>query len=308
VATSTTGAAIAASTRTAAPPVSTPTLEEGRLVDVGGYSLFIKCTGKGSPTVVMDADLGRSASELDYVRPEVAKVTRACAYTRARLGADDPGPQPRTSGKIVDDLHKLLANAHIAGPYVLVGNGFGGFNVRLYAGRYPGEVAGMVLVDAWHEDQLKLDLATLPSPKPDEPQSLANLRSFLGHTGDASANPEGVNLAESANQVRATGQLGDMPLVVITRGRGYTYQPPEGFPLELAQRLEQSWQEQQKLLARLSSNSTHVIAKEAGDLPLEARELVAEATRQIVQAACAPKHDLPPCGKALEEHGGVCVR
>jgi pimeloyl-ACP methyl ester carboxylesterase len=135
-------------------------LEEGRLVDVGGYSLFIKCTGKGSPTVVMDADLGRSASELDYVRPEVAKVTRACAYTRARLGADDPGPQPRTSGKIVDDLHKLLANAHIAGPYVLVGNGngFGGFNVRLYAGRYPGEVAGMVLVDAWHEDQLKLVL------------------------------------------------------------------------------------------------------------------------------------------------------
>jgi pimeloyl-ACP methyl ester carboxylesterase len=191
---------------------------------------------------------------------------------------------------------------------VLVGNGFGGFNVRLYAGRYPSEVAGMVLVDAWHEDQLKLDLAALPPRKPDESQALANLRSFLEHTGDASANPEGVNLAESANQVRATGQLGDMPLVVITRGRGYTYQPPKGFPLELAQRLEQSWQAQQKRLARLSSNSTHDIAKEAGDLPLEARDLVAEAIRQVVQAAHAPKHDLPPCEKALEEHGGVCVR
>ena len=275
---------------------------------MGGYSLFIKCTGKGSPTVVMDADLGRSASELDYVRSEVAKFTQACAYTRARLGAEDPGPQPRTSRKIVDDLHKLLANAHIEGPYVLVGNGFGGFNVRLYASRYPNEVAGMVLVDAWHEDQLKRDLATLPPPKPDEPQALANLRSFLEHTGDASANPEGVNLAESANQVHATGQLGALPLVIITRGRGYTYQPPEGFPLALAQRLEKSWQAQQKLLARLSSNSTHVIAKEAGDLPLEARELVAEATRQVVQAARSSKHVLPPCGKAFGEHGGVCVR
>jgi pimeloyl-ACP methyl ester carboxylesterase len=54
---------------------------------------------------------------------------------------------------MVDDLHALLGVAGIPAPYVLVGHSVGGLLVRLYAGRYPEEVAGLVLVDSSHPDQ-----------------------------------------------------------------------------------------------------------------------------------------------------------
>jgi pimeloyl-ACP methyl ester carboxylesterase len=57
---------------------------------------------------------------------------------------------PRTSRQIVKELHALILDARVEGPYVLVGHSFGTFTVRLYASTYPDEVAGMVLVDPIH--------------------------------------------------------------------------------------------------------------------------------------------------------------
>ena len=37
----------------------------GQMVDVGGYRLHIDCTGTGSPTVVIDAGLGRLVRDLE---------------------------------------------------------------------------------------------------------------------------------------------------------------------------------------------------------------------------------------------------
>jgi pimeloyl-ACP methyl ester carboxylesterase len=125
----------------------------GRLVDVGGYRLHAHCTGEGSPTVILEA--GWSDCWLNWyrVQPEVAKFTRVCSYDRAGMGWSDAGPYPRTSGQIVREMHALLSNAGIPGPYVLVGHSFGGFNVRLFAQEHPQDVAGLVLLDSIHEDQ-----------------------------------------------------------------------------------------------------------------------------------------------------------
>jgi pimeloyl-ACP methyl ester carboxylesterase len=82
------------------------------------------------------------------VQPEVAKWTRACSYDRAGAGFSDPGPMPRTSVRIADELRSALHNAGIKGPYILVGHAFGGDNVRTFAQRYPVDVAGLVLVEA----------------------------------------------------------------------------------------------------------------------------------------------------------------
>src|SRR5262249_30290982 len=60
---------------------------------------------------------------------------------------------PRTTQRIIDELHTLLINAGIAEPYVLVGHSFGAFTVRLYASQYPNEVAGIVLVDPIHPSE-----------------------------------------------------------------------------------------------------------------------------------------------------------
>jgi pimeloyl-ACP methyl ester carboxylesterase len=90
-----------------------------------------------------------------HIQPEIAKFTQACWYDRAGEGWSDPGPFPRTSAAIAKDLHELLQRAGIPAPYLLVGNSFGGLNVRVYNGLYPNEVAGMVLVDSAHEDEPK---------------------------------------------------------------------------------------------------------------------------------------------------------
>src|SRR5689334_20199559 len=120
----------------------------GRLVDIGGRKLFLNCMGQGSPTVVLDSALGMSSYTWWPVQTAVARVTRVCSYDRAGYALSDPGPLPRTSRQIAEELHALLSAADVRGPYVLAGHSLGGLDVRLFATRYPSEVAGVALIDA----------------------------------------------------------------------------------------------------------------------------------------------------------------
>ena len=114
----------------------------GKLVDVGGHRLHILSTGEGSPTVVMDSGLNGSSLDWSSTQPDVARFTRVCTFARVGHGWSDPGPKPRSSQRIVDELDTLLVNAGIEGPFVMVGQSFGGMNVRLYATRHPEKVVG----------------------------------------------------------------------------------------------------------------------------------------------------------------------
>lgn len=129
-------------------------LKPGRLVDVGGYRLNLYCVGQGSPTVVFDSGLEDWAPAWITIQPVIARTTRTCTYDRAGNGLSDPGPMPRTTARIVTDLHTLLRNAGEKGPFILVGHSFGGINVRHYADRYLSDVAGLVLDDASAEQQV----------------------------------------------------------------------------------------------------------------------------------------------------------
>jgi pimeloyl-ACP methyl ester carboxylesterase len=122
--------------------------QPGQLVGSDGTRLNLYCTGSGSPAVVFDSGWEDWAPVWTIVQPEVAKWTRACSYDRAGAGFSDPGPLPRTSVRIADELHSALHHAGISGPYILVGHAFGGNNVRTFAERYTPEVAGLVLVEA----------------------------------------------------------------------------------------------------------------------------------------------------------------
>ena len=113
-----------------------------------GARLNLYCIGSGSPTVVFDSGWEDWAPAWAVVQPKVAKFTRACSYDRAGAGFSDAGPMPRTSVRLADELHDALHKAGIAGPYVLVGNAFGGDPVRTFAQRYTAEIAGLVLVEA----------------------------------------------------------------------------------------------------------------------------------------------------------------
>jgi pimeloyl-ACP methyl ester carboxylesterase len=249
---------------TAAPSTPTPLVYKEPFnvkVDVGGYKLSIKCVGTGSPTVVLDAGLNATGDTWIKVWPKLKTVTRACIYDRAGRGESERGPVPRTSQTIVTELHSLLLNAGIDGPYVLVGHSFGGFNVRLFASQYPDQVSGMVLVDTSHEDAFERILALLPPPASGECEVLAASRKR------ELDNPEGVDYFLSAEQVRQVQQtLGEMPLIVVSRGR--TTQTPVGceVPASVNQQIDQANQEMQAQLARLSSNSKHIIAEKSGHI------------------------------------------
>src|ERR1700726_2422435 len=120
----------------------------GQLATAQGTRLNLYCAGTGSPTVVFDSGWEDWAPVWTIVQPEGAKWTRACSYDRAGAGFSDPGPMPRTSVRIADELRRALHNARILGPYILVGHAFGGDNVRTFAERYTVDVAGLVLVEA----------------------------------------------------------------------------------------------------------------------------------------------------------------
>jgi pimeloyl-ACP methyl ester carboxylesterase len=120
----------------------------GKMVDVGGYKLYLDCRGEGSPTVVLESGLDDSSAAWGAVQPEVAKLTRVCSYDRAYIGFSDAGPIPWTLHQQVFDLHQLLKAANISGPYILVGQSLGGLLNQVYKGVYSEDVAGMVLVDS----------------------------------------------------------------------------------------------------------------------------------------------------------------
>ena len=240
----------------------------GRLIDVGGYRLRIEREGKGTPTVVMDAGLCQVMKTWDRVAAEVAKFAQVVTYDRAGLGGSDLGPRPRTSQQNVTELHSLLVNAGIPGPYVLVGHSFGGLNVRLYASQYPSEVVGVVLIDASHEEQYLRFAALKP---------LGEREKYLRHEGGA--NCESVDLLASGKEVHAAASFPPIPLVVLSADP----YDREGSASGAGARAEM---EMQSSLAHLASNSRHVVVKNSGHfIQLDQPDVVIESIRMVVESA-----------------------
>src|SRR2546423_5557714 len=125
----------------------------GVLVNIGGQRLHVYCTGLGNPTVLLESGAGDVSAIWALVQPSVSKFTRVCSYDRAGYAWSDPGSTPRTFAQLATELHTALDSLGITAPFVLVGQSYGGFVVRGLAQRYSRDVAGMVLVDAVHEDE-----------------------------------------------------------------------------------------------------------------------------------------------------------
>jgi pimeloyl-ACP methyl ester carboxylesterase len=277
----------------------------GQLVDVGGDIMHIDCTGQGSPTVILDAGMGDSFISWHKVQPEIARFTRVCSYDRGGIGYSDSSPRPRTTRVIVDELHRLLQQAGIIGPLILVGHSMGGFDVRLYAGLYRNEVVGMVLVDSSHPEQQKrlppelkdLDATWLREQEVFEftmPFGIPRLLGFCGN--DAAIRAVDCNfrsvresvaelkaISESASQTATTGSLGDIPLVVLSHDPDT---PQPDLPEDLVKPANDAWQQMQEELAHLSSKGEQVIAKNSGHyIQLDRPDLVIKAVRSVVDQA-----------------------
>ncbi|MCZ3388074.1 MAG: alpha/beta hydrolase [Actinomycetia bacterium] len=113
--------------------------------------LALACWGHGAPAVVLDAgssDAGLARWRASVLVADLAATTTVCTYDRAGLGESEAAPRrARVLDDVTSDLHKLLAAARIPRPVVMVGASGGGFDVYQHAGRYPADVAGLVMLD-----------------------------------------------------------------------------------------------------------------------------------------------------------------
>ncbi|MFN7936415.1 MAG: alpha/beta hydrolase [Bryobacteraceae bacterium] len=262
--------------------------EPGR--QVGSWR--IHCTGRGSPTVLLEAGLGDSLVEWRRVQPGVAEFTRVCSYDRAGYGGSEEGPYPRTSERIAEELHALVRSAGESAPYVVVGHSAGGYHVRVFHGLYASEVAGMVLVDAVQEDQYKMlpGWKEIARPVKERYQGQARwawlevefgiLRLRLWMQGIGAPYSllqskffrtrwsELEQMEVSAEEARAAGGLGEKPLVVLTGERGAL----------------QGWKEVQARLVGLSADSKWVVLADSGhDVPAERPDAVIGAIREVAR-------------------------
>jgi pimeloyl-ACP methyl ester carboxylesterase len=268
----------------------------GLMVLVGEHRLHLYCSGRGEPAVVLDAGLGGTSLDWTRVQPELAKYTRVCTYDRAGYGWSEPGPRPRSSGRIAEELRTLLRTAAVPEPYVLVGHSFGGYNVRLFASNYPEETAGVVLVDAAHEDQVRhfreegginiaprgqfvvLSSSGIPDNMPQDVRPLA--RSLINSSAAyQTVRDELISFRRSAAQVRNAAPLPDVPLVVITRGQQAWPDTPKG------NQLERVWARLQDDLAERQVHVPHLFARNSGHyVQLDEPGVVVNAVRSVISS------------------------
>ena len=248
----------------------------GRLINIGTHRLHIHCLGQGGPTVVVDMGLGSTELEWLEVQRQVAERRRICLYDRAGNGWSDSGPKPRTSERIVQELHTLLTEANIEPPYTLVGHSFGGYTAQLFASHYPDLVAGLVLVDSSHPDQIarfaappvKVNIAPkgilmIPPPAMIPEQLIGSLRTVASGLANAykmrlTVKDELQNFRASARQVAEADPLPDVPLVVITRGKRLWPDNDRG------QRMEKLWQVLQKELVGRCRRAVQMVSVNSG--------------------------------------------
>lgn len=255
------------------------------MVDIGGHKLYTRSAGQGGPTVVFEAGIGggaRNWSGQSHVQQDVALFAATVAYTRAGLHRSvEPGPKPRTSLQIATELHALLQKMGLKPPYVMVGHSAGGLHLRMFAYKYPSEVAGLVLVDPASEDLD--DKISASQTKAEQEQTARDLEARLAKE------PEGIQdefaaFKLSKEQARECWPLPRVPVIVVSAGKPDVAGPS-------AEKFRAMFTELQKEFATRVPNAKQIIATKSGHYIQEQEpELVVQAVKEIVEAYRKSKH------------------
>ncbi len=279
-----------------------------------GRQMFIHCIGSGTPAVLFDSGAGSDSSAWPGAWQETGKATLACTYDRAGLGLSDPGPLPRDTSAVANDIEALLTAAKIPGPYILVGHSLGSYHIRQFANTRFDQMAGMVLVDPSGDGQEARFMAAIPKAfasskaQMDAMKSLncvANLRAKLVAKADKLAQDclgNDADIIESylsevdAMAVVSTEQLtksrrqwGALPLIVLTRG-DYDKEMPPTFSAEDRKGMQKVWVAMHEEMTALSTAGKHITVPGAGhSIQRDKAQAVIDAVAEVLAAARATK-------------------
>lgn len=308
-----------------------PYVEPGQLVDIGGRRINLHCSGSGAPVVVLMAGISSWSPVWYKTQPVIAQKTRVCAFDRAGFGFSDPAPRPQVLSDTVNDLHAALEAAAVPGPYVIVGHSLGGVEARLYAQRWPKDVAGMILVDtspageglieenqpgladdesieSYVSEELYCALSAAREPlEPSSPgykdcsktlpsDTPAALRKIWPRFFTAAYAAAKVSLMSSLYTHRYDSvdhhPLGAMPLVVLSAERSFEADTPAG--MRFWQAYKKAWYARHKALARLSSHGVYRFIEGSGHgIQLDKPAAVTDAVDDVLRR-------LPTCAAACE--------
>ena len=191
----------------------------GELVDIGGRRIQLDCRGFGKPTVVFESGLDLIGSlSWATIHDQIAKTTRACAYSRAGIMWSDPSGGAQNGKTIAEDLHLTLLNAGEKPPYVLVGHSMGGPYIMIYTKYFGPEVAGLVFVDASHPDEVERLKAITPLTQPVWMRLMAKAGAALAWTGMT----RGIVVPLLEKSARAYWRLNTWPAFVSHAVLAYT--------------------------------------------------------------------------------------
>ena len=237
------------------------------MVDVGGgRELYVRCSGSGSPTVVMEGGDEDTSASYSFAEDEISNVTRTCVYDRANLGRSDPAPGPRGLRELVGDLERVLDAAKIPPPYVLVGTSGGGFITAGYAVAHPDEIAGLVFVDTG-------------MPLQDPPREIVE--------ATAPDNTENIEKRDYLQVERdaweARKEIGDIPVTVISVE--FAAEAIQESPFAEEQRAMRQNVQRQKGWLVLSPQAKQLVVNTSHSVEEDDPQLVIDAIRNVVQAA-----------------------
>ncbi len=256
----------------------------GELHQVDGLQLHLHRSGpapsESTPvTLVIESGAGTVSPVYARLQQTLARKYPVCTYDRPGLGWSEPDGQPIDGERNARRLHALLAAAGVHGPLVLIGHSLGGLLNRIFAGLYPEQVQGLMMLDASHPAQFEVlgdamdsqmaaaveterakrlayrlsgtrpaEFAMIEAVFADMPEVIAQIAAVYTPDTLDTVVLESQGLRRVAEQAAAVADLGDRPLSVL-------WAPPKGSSTGNAgiDAVQQLWPQYQRAHAALSS-------------------------------------------------------
>jgi pimeloyl-ACP methyl ester carboxylesterase len=240
--------------------------------------------GHGTPAVVFENGLGGRLQWWAEVLPAIARETTVFAYNRAGTGTSAETSAPRDGDAITEELRRNLRDKGIAPPYVLVGHSLGGLYMQLYARRYPEDVAGLVLVDSTHPEQLKGAGAKDNWP--------TWLKLMFDVSLSSAASKELAALPATGAAMLALPPLTGKPVVILIAQQ----------PMSEASELARDANAKRSEIVRLHPGAKQVWVDSGHAIPLEKPDAVIAAIHEVLLIARAAKPHSLSTGDKIHHH------
>jgi len=263
-------------------------------VKVHDHVITLYASGAGSPVVVLEAGGASNHKTWDSVQHKVAKVTKVVSYDRPGYLNSDTCSKPRDAVTVAKELKEALVKANIQPPYVLAGWSLGGAFVRVFAGLYPKDVAGLVLVDPAPEESYARFEKEFPDSMAEDAKYIKEILASKTRIGER----EEMRFFDSSmNQARISDAQHTAPTyLLIAAGKapgGQDRDPSNPLNRIWIEELEKWAKKRPNLKYEIISNSGHHIARFQPDTVVHAiRDILTEwQVKQLKQSA--PAHKKP---------------